>query len=74
MSLPLEKLDIETLTIEERLELIGILWDSLQDADPADVPVSPSQRAELRRRVSAYRENPREGASWEQVQAKMRPR
>jgi putative addiction module component (TIGR02574 family) len=29
MSLTLEKLDIEALTVEERLELIEKLWDSL---------------------------------------------
>jgi len=37
MSLTLEQFGIDRLTSEQRLELIGLLWDSLPD----DAPYSP---------------------------------
>jgi putative addiction module component (TIGR02574 family) len=37
MSLSLEQFGIDRLTSEQRLELIGLLWDSLPD----DAPFSP---------------------------------
>ena len=44
-------LDIANLTITERLNLIGELWDSLE-AD--DVDLTPSQDAELERRMARF--------------------
>jgi putative addiction module component (TIGR02574 family) len=37
------KFDIKTLTAEERLALLGYIWDSLE---PEEVPVTDAQRAE----------------------------
>lgn len=57
-------LDIEELTSEERLELIGQLWDSLDDGE---VPLTEAQRGELDRRLDDLdREGP-VGVPWEQV-------
>ena len=57
-------LDIDTLTPEERLDLIERLWDSLSDDD---VPLTDAQREELDRRLDALdREGP-VGIPWEQV-------
>jgi putative addiction module component (TIGR02574 family) len=44
-------LDIARLSVAERLDLIGELWDSLT-AD--DVALTPAQEAELARRASAF--------------------
>jgi putative addiction module component (TIGR02574 family) len=43
--------DIARLTPEERLELIGRLWDSLESED---VRLTPSQDAELGRRMATF--------------------
>ena len=57
-------LDIEELTSEERLELIGQLWDSLDDGE---VPMTEALRDELDRRLDDLdREGP-VGVPWEQV-------
>ncbi len=47
-----EPLRIESLSAEERLDLLDRLWDSLS-ATPADVPVTDAQRVELERRSRA---------------------
>lgn len=56
--------DIDQLSPQERLDLIGKLWDSLSDDD---VPLTDSQRQELEHRLDALdREGP-VGVPWEQV-------
>ena len=44
--------DIEMLTVEERLDLIERLWDSLTPTQD-DIPLTDAQRAELDRRLDA---------------------
>jgi len=60
--------EISRLSPEERLTLIGELWDSL---DPADVPVTPTQRAELRRRLDSFEQDRSGGITWEQLRAQL---
>ena len=43
---------IESLSKDERLDLLERLWDSLSEM-PAEVPVTPAQLAELDRRSDA---------------------
>jgi putative addiction module component (TIGR02574 family) len=58
--------DIEQLSVAERIQLVEDLWDSLATT-PEAIPVTQAQRDELDRRLQAHRENPSEGASWAQV-------
>ena len=60
--------EITRLSPEERLTLIGELWDSL---DPAAVPVPPSQLAELRRRLDSFEWDRSGGMTWEQLRAQL---
>ena len=60
--------EITRLSPEERLTLIGELWDSL---DPAAVPVPPSQLAELRRRLDTFEKDRSGGMTWEQLRAQL---
>jgi putative addiction module component (TIGR02574 family) len=62
--------EIEKLSMPERLRLVEEIWESIAAA-PHDVPLTQGQREELDRRAQAYRENPQEGASWEQLKGKM---
>ena len=50
-------LDFTGLSTEQRLELIGQLWDSLDQAPP----LSPEERAELERRSLDVDANPDQG-------------
>ena len=58
--------DIEMLTVEERLDLIERLWDSLSVTQD-DIPLTDAQRAELDRRLDELEEKGPIGIPWEQV-------
>ena len=60
--------EITRLSPEERLSLIGELWDSL---DPADVPVITTQRAELGRRLDSFEQDRSGGITWDQLRAQL---
>jgi len=69
MALP--KLDIESLSPDERLALIERLWDSLS-AD--QVELTAAQQAELQRRLEDLERNPGDAVSWEVAQRQIRER
>ena len=56
---------LHDLTAEERIELIGKLWDSLDPAVAA--PVTPALAAELDRREAEADVVPEEGEDWPQI-------
>jgi putative addiction module component (TIGR02574 family) len=71
MPQPLPDLDIDRLTVPQRLELIGLLWDSIPDETGADaLPVW--HREELEWRLAAADAAPEQGIPWEQVKARLR--
>lgn len=53
MSSILKKLGIDTMGVDERLELIGAIWESLS-ANPETLPVPEHHRVELRRRMAEF--------------------
>ncbi|MGD0089479.1 MAG: addiction module protein [Planctomycetota bacterium] len=58
---------------EEKLRLIGDLWDSLDDADIPEL--TPAQKAELERRVQAHELHPEEAVPWDvALEQSKRPR
>jgi putative addiction module component (TIGR02574 family) len=65
--------DIAELSVAERIQLVEDLWDSLT-VTPEAISVTQAQRDELERRLQAYRDNPSEGASWDQVKAGIKRR
>jgi putative addiction module component (TIGR02574 family) len=60
--------DITRLTPQERLDLIGELWDSLS---AEDVRLSPEQDAELERRLRSFDADAQAAVSWEEVDAEL---
>ena len=56
------------LTPDERLALIGQLWDSLSDAD---IPLREAQKAELARRLSSLDQDRTQAVTWEQLRAEL---
>jgi putative addiction module component (TIGR02574 family) len=58
--------DILNLSVAERLELIADLWDSLVET-PEAIPLTEAQKAELDKRLEAYRKDPTAGAPWSVV-------
>jgi putative addiction module component (TIGR02574 family) len=53
---------LDTLSAEERIELMGRLWDSLDPA--AAAPITPALAAELDRREAEADADPSAGSSW----------
>jgi putative addiction module component (TIGR02574 family) len=68
----MKKLGIDQMSVAERLELMGDIWDSLDDSDPA-LDLSPEQKAELERRIAEDDANPDDGIPIEELE-KLLPR
>lgn len=68
---------IESLSKDERLDLLERLWDSLSET-PADVPVTQAQQAELDRRSDALDRDVAKGGAlgvpWDEVVRQLRAR
>jgi putative addiction module component (TIGR02574 family) len=61
-------LDITRLSPQERLDLIGELWDSLADKD---VRLTPAQDAELARRMATFDDDAKAAVSFEDIEAEL---
>jgi len=71
MVLPLPELDIDQLTVPQRLELIALLWDSIPDSLDA-LPVPEWDRQELERRLAAVDAAPETAIPWGEVRTRLR--
>lgn len=70
MSPGLISLGIDRLSVEERLSLIGDIWESIEE-ESHPLPISEELGRELDRRWAEHEANPKEGVPWEQVKAKI---
>jgi len=61
-----KSLGIDKLAIEERLELIGEIWDSVS-AETGDLSLSLEMKEELDRRLAAADADPEAAIPWEEV-------
>ncbi len=62
---------VKTLSVAERLELIGAVWETLSCGD---VPVSEEEKALLDARLAEAAESPEDESPWAEVQARLRKR
>ena len=70
MTAALQAYGLDRLSPDERLALIGALWDSLEE----DPPPTAAQKADLDRRLAAFAADPKAGSSWEEVKARLKAR
>jgi putative addiction module component (TIGR02574 family) len=63
---------LKSMTVQERIALMGRLWDSL-DADMA-APISPALAAELSRREEEADQDPDAGRAWPAFRDELRNR
>jgi putative addiction module component (TIGR02574 family) len=63
--------EITQLSPQDRLILIGQLWDSLDDAS---VHVTPAQQTELTRRLATFEEDRGQGVSWDTLKDELAKR
>lgn len=66
-------LDLERLSVTERLDLLEQIWDSLSK-NPDQIPLTAAQRAELDRRIDQAEADGGQGISWQQLQDRIRAR
>lgn len=66
-------LGIDKLDIEERLRLIGEIWDSVAE-EAGDLSLSPEMKEELDRRIAAADSNPEASVPWEDVKKRVMDR
>jgi len=59
------------LTVQQRIELIGELWDGIPDSIDA-LPVPDWHREELDRRLSAADADPDAAVPWDEVKRRLR--
>jgi putative addiction module component (TIGR02574 family) len=62
--------DIIALSVEERLDLIERIWDTLA-ATPEKVPVPAWHIEAIDRAIEAHERNPEAGAPWDDVKRRI---
>jgi len=70
MSPTMRDLGIDRMSREERLQLLGEIWDTLTPVDQEDIP--ESHREELARRIAAADADPTAGVPWHEVRERLR--
>lgn len=69
----MKDLGIDRLSVDERIELVQEIWDSVA-AEPEAMPLTESQKQEIDRRLAAHREDPDAVVPWDTVKARARAR
>ena len=65
--------DLRKLPIDERIQLVEDLWDSIaEDSLERDFAVTPELAAELDRRLAEYEADPGSALPWEVVRDRIR--
>ena len=59
---------VSSLSPADRLELIGVVWDTLS---PNDLPVTDAERALLDARFADMERNPDDRSPWPEVKARL---
>lgn len=68
MSASIKLLGIERLALEDRLDLVEQIRDSIA-TDSASLPLTDAQRIELERRLAGHEENPDDVVSWDEIRS-----
>ena len=66
-------IDFSHLSVDERLQLLDELWDSLSEP-PEAMPLTEAQRAELDRRLDEIDRDGFVGIPWDEVMQQIRSR
>jgi len=69
MTVSLAEFGLDRLSIDDKLELAGRLWDDVVSAGPPGALLSDAQREELRRRIADAETHPEDYVAWEDVLA-----
>ena len=67
---PITAADIAEMPIQDRLQLVEDIWDSIAEL-PEAVQVPQWHRDELEKRLDDYHANPAEGSPWKEVKKRI---
>lgn len=60
--------EIRKLSVEERIELVESIWDSIaEDTNPEDFAISEVEKDEIIKRYKDFKKGGQKTYSWEQV-------
>ena len=62
--------EILSLSIEDRLELVERIWNSIAE-DERDFQLTDAQRAELDRRIALHEANLNRGKPWDEIKKRL---
>ncbi|MBD2182717.1 addiction module protein [Planktothrix sp. FACHB-1355] len=65
--------EITTLSIEDRIDLVQAIWDSIA-AEQAYPNLTEAQQQEIDRRIADYETNPDNVLTWDEIKASIRKR
>jgi putative addiction module component (TIGR02574 family) len=68
---PAQLEEILRLSVEERIQLVEAIWDSIAE-HPDALPVTDAQRRELDRRLADHLREPQATRPWSQVRDSLR--
>jgi putative addiction module component (TIGR02574 family) len=63
-------LGIDRLSLDDRMQLVEEIWDSIVD-ESANLELPLSHRDEIDRRLEARNANPQAGSSWDVVRTRL---
>ncbi len=63
-------IDIDQMSIAERIQLAEDLWDSILST-PEALPVTEPQQQELDRRLEQYSQTSEDGSSWQSIKERL---
>ena len=70
MALPDGKIDVNDLTVAERIILVEEIWDSIV-AQEESFEVTEAQKKELDRRIKSHNDSEESGTSWEELKSEL---
>ncbi|MDG2388811.1 MAG: addiction module protein [Planctomycetaceae bacterium] len=62
--------EIRNLPLEERIDLVEQIWDSVVDEEES-FNLTDAQKRELERRIAAHQKSPDEGKTWAEVKREL---
>ena len=71
MAKPLTQMNIQELSVSDRIRMAEELWDSVLE-DQASIEVTDAQKKVLEQRIKSYSSTPTEGSTWEEVNDRLK--
>jgi len=71
MAKPLTQMNIQELSVSDRIRMAEELWDSVLE-DQASIEVTDAQKKVLEQRIKSYSSTPSEGSTWEEVNDRLK--